>query len=387
MTVDEDRLADWLRRTTPEPPRAVRVEDVGERLDLGRPNRLWAPLLAAACVLALAIGVSVGLREHGSDHVTNRPYLQVHPWHARALSRVALKSGAPNSLIGHGSSLYGLSSDGADLLRLDPVTGAVTSRATSVIPISGPVYAAGRIWVVSRLSPDIVLLRAYDLSLSASVERTIPVVKYPDSTANVEIAATADGRSLYLSTGRQIISLDPESDGTRSRIDYPTRIDEFAVSPNGRTIFVLGRDRTTVDAIDATTQRTVGVYSGFGTASALVATDEGFFIRARLRERTFEVARFVQSMAKQVRPHAHSPFSPLTHVSGGVAWSGGGDDLVCADPADGSVRARVALGPRTSIYPIDLNGQLYGIYRREGTDGATTRALIQLTPPKICGLG
>ena len=78
----------------------------------------------------------------------------------------------------------------------------------------------------------------------------------------------------------------------------------------------------------------------------------------------------------------------FSSVSGGVAWLGSADQLGCADPDTGTLRARVPVGSSHGmvIAAISglaaLDGKVFAVYN--GINGGPANALIVMTPPSKC---
>ena len=401
------------------PTRAARPRALGVGVGVGvrangrpassTPIARWSPLLAAACVLLVIFGVAITFgNRHAKDAAGPPiPALVDHPWHAQAIS----SNGADNdSLIGHGSALYGLTTHRAraELVRIDPQTGAVLDTALvpfdstdSVEPFT-PVYAGGRIWVVSLISGSRVRLSGFDLSLSSSIQRQFPLTLFHGYVVQA-ITAPGNGSALYLATGPRVLVLNPRNARVRTAIHVASPIADMSASPDGRTLYVAaGNDR--VLAIDTGTHRVraryplpgslVG-YGNEGVLNDLTATDSGFFVptvsqnggRHRGRHLPGFFVNTADGRRVAVDTGGGDSVTPLTDRAGRPAWAGGSSRLACINPDTGRIAASVALGAGTSIHLTELGGRLYGSYLHNPAHGPSTTALVRLTPPASCGLG
>lgn len=361
----------------------------------------WAPVLAAACVLALVAGLAYAFG--GGDHRPSGdgghlPVLRTHPWHAHAIRSL----GSLGTPLAHGSHLYVLEvGTKPTLIELDPGSGAVLGRATVTRSgsIAAPVYAGGRVWVASQVSATGVRLSGFTPDLSGVVHRTVTLTQIKGNIT-FDLTAPVDGSRLYLSTGRDVLVLAPRTGRTTARI--ATSADEVSVSPDGTTLYVVNDHHTEVTSVDTRTRhvtahrRVVGSSRhdayGNGPVNDLAATNRGYFVAAVLDTRPRVLTRFFYPahLPGRVRVDgigsATAVASP-THAHGGVAWGSGGTRLSCVDPDTGRVRARsTGIHGSVQILVTDLGGHLYGTYNRSRSNAHSTSALIELTPPRACGL-
>ena len=248
------------------------------------------------------------------------------------------------------------------------------------------------------MSPTRLRLTGFDLDLSSSVHRTITLPVIED---NVDFGMTApvDGSTLYVSTGRQVLVLDPHTGRPRSRIAVSA--DPVSVSPDGKTLYAVNALHTAVTAVDTTTRQLLGHHpvagapdngdAGQGSLNDLAATNDGYFIAAVLKDRPRYLTRFFYATGAVTRVRVNTGLATAvqspTHAIAGVAWGSGAARLSCLDPRTGRVRARSAThGGSSQIYLTDLDDHLYGSYHENGSNGDFTSALIELSPPKACGL-
>ena len=89
----EQRLADWLKRETPEPPRVLTAEHV--LASAPRPRRTWTPLLAAAVIIALIAAIAVALASTTGNRPRPAAPTVTSPVHLPAPGVTSRSAGAP----------------------------------------------------------------------------------------------------------------------------------------------------------------------------------------------------------------------------------------------------------------------------------------------------
>lgn len=403
MTVEEDRLARWLKDGTPDPPIALLADDIVRRAARRQRARTWTPVLAAACVvLAVALLVTAVAERHGAgpsgrsadptvattDHRTSPPHrtgsLDVHPWKARVLSPSYLQE---NSLDAFRGRLYAYQGDTDQrLVRLDPQTGRVLARTTFAVdpdPESQPGLANGLVWSVRDFGASIPTKNRF-----AVVGLNLDTLRVEAQTAYVEpnTLVRSNDRELLISSGRHVF-LNPAFPAERT-FTPAGPVSDLALSPDGSSILELTGpqiDRTVSTQDVASKGFTSATDLGSG-AGSLRATARGFFVTTS----TGMAARtnFYASGHGQPRTltSGGGGVDPVVTVSAGVAWAGGSDTLACVDPATGQIRAHVNIGGNKAAISglTALNGKLYAVYH--GLNAGPREALIEMTPPKACGL-
>lgn len=385
MTVEEDRLSNWLHAITPEPPNAVHVETLRSRLVQPQRKRAWAPALAAVCVVALALGLVAAFQADRPDRGVGNTggVLVVHPWHARQIGNAELSA---YLVLGHGSMLYGLTKLG-DIVAVDPATGSRLNQTSGVRGLLYPVYAGGRIWAVKNVGAHRAELYGFDLSLRDPLVRTVSTEGYPGQPSTILLSAPVDGEALYFGTGRRVLNLDPNTGHTRRQYTLPTPIDWLAASPDGKRVYALnGQDRhgsnTAATMIDAAGQHVLARNVGL---TDLAASDTGFFASAIEPGHGALTGFFYPATGAERARVAGGSSVPLTHSTGGVLWSVGDQSIRCSDPATGAERAHVTFSGHSFFDLAELDGHLYASYTPPHR-GVTSSILVELTPPRACGL-
>ena len=411
MTIEEQRLSEWLQESTPEPPRAVTVEDVAAAVHRSpaapRSRRLRSvvlPLVAAACAAGLAIGLAVGLSDdHHAAPATRSstpnkpsitstppsphpPNVTTLPWPARLIARLQV---APNSLFASGGQLYGLvtgqPSAQPDLVRLDPATGAIVKSATSVIPAVPPVAANGLIWV-------------YDLVRSAIVGLD-PISFAPRITSRPKVSAEAGfllvaapaSHLLLLGNGRHVFEIDTRNGAVLRRLTVDGDVQGLAMRPGGTSFYVSTGDVTggQLEVVDSISGAVLAGPVSTDELIGLVATAHGLWATATGGHAAR--VRYVPSAAlgepKPVGGESGGGLAIVPTLSAGVLWATGAD-LTCADPQTGRVRASSqpkSASPAGYVSGVTVVGHtVYAIFT--DFEKPSESGLITLEPPAACGL-
>ncbi len=406
-TQEERQLSDLLHRVTPEPPRAVTIEDVairlaseaargrrpggrtrpriGPRIGPGRTGRgrAWVPVLAAAAVVAVAAasaGVATLLGSRGGPaspagavrggtatpasapasasspaaqpRRTARPTwapqsISGAPWGAELINPDEV---AQDSLTGGDGSLYAVVSGGLD--RIDPATGNVLRSAPyqSAPPLVGPPAVVGTtVWAVWSYTGHSVMLHGYDATTLASLASvTVPVAGWLPATAQGVLTAGPDG-NLYLAAGGSVAVVSPSLRRVIRRITVPAPVVSVAVAPDGSRMYVstsAGGQVFGMLVYDLATGKPVSSSSAsYGGGGNLVATAGGVWGTAGtgMSEWTWFAPGGNLNRSVRVQGGAGGGLASVPTVSGGAVWIGGSHTLACADPATGAILASAAI--------------------------------------------
>lgn len=418
MTVEEDRLARWLHDSTPEPPKPLLVEAIVRRAHRQQRARTWVPALAAACVIALIAALIPALGRLGDHHpalvrttpdrsagspsgsthsagpTTTPPRtpdaLTVHPWHARLLTRSALAS-----LTTVDGELYGVTQDAHRIVRIDPDDGRVLARSTVAAQVS-PVLFDGLIWTVgptARGRADVIGLDPDSLTMRASSPVRI------DSAApfGPVLGADAAAHELAVGSGRHVTVFTGDLRGLQVHLTAGGPVSGVALPADGSMLYVSLVSGTSgrLELFDLYRSAAPTARSAVNGASGdLVGTAGGIWYLGA-GGMTAQIA-FARGPALTAGPSLTAGTSGGgddvgPQLSGGVLWLGGDDEIGCADPDTGRQRASTPVGTSrggdTAGY-IDgmsaVGGKVYALYR--GVNAGPKYALIEMTPPRACGL-
>jgi hypothetical protein len=435
MNTEERQLAEMLHRVTPEPPRAVTVEDVAFRL-AGEPGREprsrrgfslrkvfrdghgWTPVLAALSVFAIA-GASAGIATVATSHhsrggapsdgtppatasVSGSPSptsptqtsggqpLRVAggTWGAELINRGSFME---NSLTGSGDSLFVTGS--GSLARIDPATGATLRTTPYHPPVTGrPVVVGNTVWVVFSYDGGDIVLHGYDSQTLAQVASVpVPAIGGVSSQASGVLAAGPDGR-LYLAAGDTVVTVDPSSRQVEHTI-YLTagRASSLAVSPDGSKLYIGIAPSGSFQLLvyDAATGREIASSRSSENAGNLVATDGGIWgtTGSGMSEWVWFAPGGDLAKSFPVGQGVGGGQSSFPVYSGGVVWVGGTHDLVCASPATGHVLASTPVpADHGAVEYFDSptvlsSGHAYALYQDQG---AQLAGVASLTPPQAC---
>ena len=440
MNTEERQLADVLHRITPEPPRRVTVEQVAYRLvsepRLGRQtrgreprprrggrvlSRTWAPVLAAASVIAIA-GASAGVAVLASSHRHSSPpagggptssslssapvspsqtpsstepatpvmRIAGGPWGAELINHQVLNQ---DSLVSSNGSLY---ADGNGYLeRIDPATGAIVATARYNPPLPNPPVIVGNtVWVVWSYSGGNVYLHGYDAqTLTPTASVLVPAIGPVASPASNVLTSGPDGH-LYVAAGLTVAVVDPATGNLITRI-YLTEgpVTSVAVSPDGSTLYAgVAPSSATFELVvkSLATDTVVNVSRLQGTESGgnLVATSGGVWgtTGVGMSEWTWFAPSGDLTRAVRIGQGAGAGFASVPSYSGGVVWVGGSHTLTCANPANGQVMDTATLPTDHNVVeyfgsPALVSGRAYSYYQ---DDASQQSGLARMTPPPAC---
>jgi hypothetical protein len=362
MTVEE-RLGQLLDRATPEPPRALDLDDITRRA--GRPRRTWAPLAAAACVLLLALAIVVATRR--GDH---RPATSQTPWTFTKLSGDWSPQYRP-VLFGDGDgSIYAfqyLPVDRSAIERLSPVTGAVAARMQfQGLQVAGTPALTDTYVVAPMFGRDgisLVLLTRKQLAVRAE----LPAIATKNAS---HVAVVAAGNTAYVGIGRQVVEFDLTKRRIRSHI---------AIG-NGQ---VSALDFDDGKLYVGTTQGDVIVLPpGLGgrhypqvseEVRTIVATNGGSWVARMAADHETPVT---------FDGRAVPGYTALT-ASPATVWLTGDSGLACADPDTGHIRARSPQPRNLVVTDIVVAGD--HVLAEATARHAPDSHLVELHPPTACG--
>lgn len=420
MNVEEQRLAQWLQEITPEPRRALSVDDIAARVEHARaPHRPhnWLPLLAAACVVALVAALVLALRGTGSTrpahptpsrvptttptavhtsssptgHKTpHPPALPVDPWGATRITDLDLR---PDSMVGYRGRLYALDQSG-ELVDIDPVSGRVvasTAPAAGTTQIDDLVVSSGSVWTVGVAEGGGVRVEQYD----ATTLRPEAGAKFGGANLNAGRYGTLLGAEpgrpwVLVGGGRTVHLLDDTLSPVRTFTVPDGQISDFATSPDGARLYVSSGPESAqrIYVVDVHSGKRLGTVDlGPGATGGLVglrASAGGLFVTSaegHVASVLFAPLPSGRSGATAFEGSGGGGFLPQATLSGGVAWIGG-TRLGCANPTDGRLRATTQVDPgKADVSSMTVvHHRVYAVYQGSG------QALVELHPPAACGV-
>jgi DNA-binding beta-propeller fold protein YncE len=402
VTVDE-RLADWLERTTPEPPNPIALSDVAMRVP--RRRRPWLPLLAAACiVLVAAIAVIVASRSTKHDAAppahrtttrsspsphpkatTTRPRTQtqalpIRPWGAHVVRAIPTMI-CPCNVSSDGTSIYATDMIGgiSSVWRINPDTGEPVAqfRTNRWGIAAGPVFADGQLWLALDWRGS-VHLQGFDPTTFARRD-TLPAM--PIGAGGVAI--TASGSHVFLASGHRVAVFDIPTRTIAYTISVPPH-PVSAVTARGDRLDVgtaYGAGGGAIYTYDISTRSLIDTKTDTGPVAAIAVTAGGLWVTTEQSGMEASVnfnGRFVQSGGGGV--------GPTVGVFGSTAWLGGTGAIQCADADTGAVRARAPTQTRaasefvTSL--VVASGRVFA--EAYATTGSPYVYLVELHPPAAC---
>jgi hypothetical protein len=440
MNTEERQLSDLLHRLTPEPPRRVTVEDIAFRLAnqagnahaghreprLRRAPRRFGgrglvPALAALSVVAVAglsAGVAVLASHHGSPPPTSsggglNPTTSAPGWVTSSAPSTPVGvstgpatgpeaiSGAPwgaelidhhtftqNSLVSAGGSLYAIAP--GSLARIDPSTGVVADVAISGSVPGPPVVVGHTVWVASYHGGGVVTLTGYDASTLAQVQNwTVTSLGALSTNPEGVLAAGPDG-TLFVAAGITVVAVDPSTGSPIRRyfVDSGTA-NSVAVSPNGNTLYV-GTGSFQVVTFDVTGGQVTGhsTLDLGGNGGNLVATSGGLWgtVGVGMSEWTWFAPGGDLSRAARVTQGAGAGLASVPSLSGSRIWIGGGQTLVCVNPATGKILATATLPSDHGTLEYFSSAAVIGThtYAYYQDDASQRAGIVQMDLPSAC---
>ena len=335
----------------PQPPCPEVI--IPEARKRGRRRRLWIGIVVAlALALASAVGGVIG---NGGSQV-NTPVRASGP-HDGALSSSHLYT-VTNSMAWTGfglvtagtRALYALGV-GTSLLRvqIDPL--AVTAKTslsgfpTSPFDVNVAAFGLGALWAAAG---DLVRLNPKTLTVTARF--TLP------EPALVVIVA---GDKIWVGTPTSLLAVDPVTGAVVRRDPLGYRPAALAVSPDGRTLYVLGdrQGARNPDAVLSNFNSSTGVplgerTLGSGTAvNGLAATKGGAWVSLMLIHKTPTATITLYkgtSLARGAQIHLPTKgAATVAYVANHVLWfidGRGTTKTKCASPTSGRIRATGSAG-------------------------------------------
>jgi hypothetical protein len=408
--VEERRLTEWLETSTPQPPRVLTAEVIMARAPTARPGHRWMPMLAAATVAAVVIvGIAIAATRGEKDGAppaapsTSAPVstaspssspspprtaspgaLAVHPWHAQRLGTLQLAADSTTVLDGR---LYGAvdREDSARWYRLDPSTGAPLAHADHLYGGLQPVAAAGLVWIPAAGTREVLGLDPVTLAVKTTVR----------VQAKTGIA-TQGADTVVVSDAHRVSFIRSGTVAHQLTIRHP--ISSIAMSADGTRLFVGTQQGSIpgpgqIETLDPTTGSPLAApVRGVAMVLGLQATSGGLWytsiggMQAAIGFQPYQGHEALNSESGV----GHSGGGTLTFpsISDGVAWLGSTDELGCADPDTGALRAHLPVGSRHGLVSAEisgltvLDGKVFAVYN--GINGGPANALIVMRPPAKC---
>jgi PQQ-like domain len=439
-TIEEEQLSEMLHRLTPEPPRAVTVEDIAIRLanqaspghtqvlragKRGRPR--WMPALAAASVV-LVVGASAGIAaaltsHHGkpapastgggnspqsssaSSPVPSTPVSSTpaatHPaepripvangiWGASLINHQALVS---HSLVGSGNSLYAITVDGF-LVRFDPASGSILQQASIGMPaVNPPVVAGNTVWLAFPRGSSAVLVDGYNATTLAPAGSITVTAEGQVASSPEGILATGPDGNLYVAAGSSVAVVNPSSGSVIKRIPVGFGpIDSVAVSPDGSKLYVAlnhgGGFNLLVYNVATGAALRGSTLGDAGDGGYLLATSGGvwFTTGAAMTQRVSFARGASFGSTITITSGADGGLDSVPTYVNGVVWVGGTQKLECLDPSSGKVRGSAAIPSDAGVTEhfgsiAYAGGHAFATYQDDHAQRAGVAAII---PPGTC---
>ena len=423
MNTEERRLSDWLHTQTPEPPCPVSVDDIAARARRGRraaAYRRWVPVLAAACVVFVAVAIALVVaanssnRSHPVAPATTSPTpppstsskspkpsasptapagMSIGPWGAATVGGAAAHD---IPLAGDQDSLY--VNDGKAIFRLDAASGAVLARRS--YPTGAPlqaVIAADALWTTQAGSGGTVLVRGLDLDTLTPVAAVPVHVPGPTRPGDlVPLDANARDSRLYLGIDNTVAAIDATARRVLHQYQVTGgRIADLAVNPDDTRLYITANIANSTDSSLAVVDPATGaaivnpINLGGGAAfEGIAASAGGIWLQTGSGMTDWLDFHPTSDLTRPVGPltTAGGGFATTSTVTTNVVWLGGTTKLACADPVTGKVRASVRVptpdGDAANISRITVAGNhLFAYYM---ADAGPSELLIKLSPPTQC---
>lgn len=274
LTDEERRLSDWLEQVTPQPPRAIVVDDVADRVAAESParRRHVLPMLAAAAVVVLVAALTVGLRS-GQNHAVpdhSAPPAQTPSNPAPTLSLATPTLSPTQATPTHSSAPFSTT-------PMSTTPGLTTSNTPAPKPHHHALPVPARAWHTSRLG-----------NLGNLEQGTLTAL---------------DGRLYAATRGRasDLVRLDPRTGKVLARSQVALWAGVIAPAVSGGLVWDVGADSRTVVGFDPTTLREtvsypIGVTAADNVEPALAPdSSSGGVIFGYARTIAFVTAQGVQS--------------------------------------------------------------------------------------------
>jgi hypothetical protein len=384
-------------------------------------NRGWAPAMAAASVIVVAAasaGIAAALSSrHGrqtappstSASVSSVPSQPVTPtdsapakptwpprrvaggmWGAELINRQTFNQG---SLASGPGSLYAISQGHLD--RISPATGNVLASTPYNPPVPNPpVVIGGTVWVVASYDGGVVLDGYNGDSLAQVASVAVPVSGRVSASAQGVLTSGSDGY-LYVAVGNGVAVVNPQTRQVIKRISVSGGpVTSVAVAPNGSRLYVsVGQIQlVTYDPVTGAQLSGSGAADLASTAGHLVATQGGVWLTTGvgMAESVWFAPGGDLTRLVRVGQGVGAGLASIPTFSGDNIWIGGTQDLMCANPDTGQVRASTVIprdngvvGYLSSVTIVGDNG--YALYMDQAAHGTLRTGIARLTPPAACG--
>ncbi len=402
----EQRLADWLDATTPEPPRLIGADDIGEPLDEPGPLSHRLRALAAAgialAVVATAVVVVVRAGQHdGTRHAGRGNAAPAAPrsattaapgtpqllsgWVRSVLPTSSLRA---DSLASEGSYLIGIQDDpqggGSILVRIDPRSGKVIAGADLAgdTILSRPLLAAGRAWLAIGRS-GAPAARVLSFAAGTMALRSDQPVRFGGQVDSVALAAS--GATVFAGAGATVFAVDARTGRPGRSYRIPGRtIDTLAVHADRLYAGTRKSGRAALAVLDVASGARLatvtldggGVYE-LRTAGAGVWVGVGFGNGDNVR---FHPYRDLSHSVLAAEAGGGPPVS--VDVYGRTTWLGGPHDLACADADTGNVLAHSGPPAGAGVFGIVVTGAT--VVATLFVPAENEILLVRLRPPAAC---
>ena len=323
----------------------------------------------------------------------------VGPWGALPVGGPAAH-GRP--LAGDRSSLY--VSDGAELFRVDPITGLVLARRSDLgAAARQAVLSGGALWTISatggasRGAAELRALNLATLAPIATVTITIPDVA---SVQDAVLDSDRHGNRLFVAIATTISVIDTTTHKLIGQ--YPVsggQIAGIAINPDDTRLYVtVNRPNSGASAIvllDPDTGRSIraavlldggtgwdGIHASSGGIWLLTGSGTTYYL-------IFHAATDLNGHGIGAAT-AGGGWPVTSTVTDSVVWIGGTSNIACADPVTGASRASANVpspsGDAANISSlIPAGDDVFAYYTADApTPAEPTDTLIRLTPPVTC---
>lgn len=228
------------------------------------------------------------------------------------------------------------------------------------------------------------------LKLRRSVALPAPALTPPDFPGAI---AAVPGGTLWVGVGAELYRLDSTTAAVTAAFAQPGSLTGLSVSPDSALVYTAGRmaggNGLIVTERDATSGVRLASHSfAFAVAGGQVsASTAGVWVSYGTGMLGSAVELRSSDLAEMVPPNGATPTlaTPFaaamgfaTSISGGVLWLYGTQDLSCANPVTGHVRATEPVNTGVEGPVVAFRGALYV---------ATSNGLAVVAPPSACRVG
>lgn len=282
-------------------------------------------------------------------------------------------------------------------VRYDPATGA-TLRGTPLAACTESLaVAGGSVWALERTGTSVVVASLDARTLAVTATEAFPMTAADPTCGSGGCAALAGGPGpvLWLSNGREIWRLDPASGAVEGSFTPVSTAAALAPAPTGSLLYASGANPTGGGAAIDEYRVPSGALAAravfnqcLQTGPAQLAPGPGD-VWVSCRTGMAGTASELTGNGLAVVPRPVTPTGsngPFLHMMGvtiatsGPLWLSSIGDLVCADPATGTVLARESL-PVTVLFGSHtaLSDHLYAELGHSG--------VVEVHAPKSCFAG